>query len=126
MAVLSFSQSLSLLNGVPVVPLTLVGPLHVSLGGIVDTGATLCQIPGTYVSQAGLTTSGAANASVATASGTVSLPVIQADLYVFGRRWANQWVVVGSGGPVLLGRDFLFQALAVLGIDTSAQDFHWS
>jgi len=118
---------MGLLRGVPVVPLDLVGPLqNISLGGIVDTGATLCQVPSTYLMQAGLPTSGPTYATVATANGSVSLPVIYAGLYAFGQLWPNQLVVVGSGGPLLLGRDFLFQALAQFGIETSAQDFHWS
>ena len=126
MTTLTFTQSQQLVTGMPVVALTVAGQQQVSLAGIVDTGATLCQIPSTWLQQAGYGPAGPAYATVATAGGTVSLPLASVDLYAFGRLWPAQPVLVGSGGPVLIGRDLLRQAVSALGIALVSQVLHWA
>jgi predicted aspartyl protease len=108
-------------NGDPLERLTLKRRgtgVDILLTGVLDTGATLCQIPKSFLQQAGYRTANLPTMSFATASGVASAGRIDVDLYFFGVNWPNQTVLcVDDKAPVLIGRALLDLALDVFGYE---------
>jgi predicted aspartyl protease len=107
-------------KGEPLERLTLKGRqwtgVDIHLTGLLDTGATLCQIPKSYLQQAGYTTTNLPTMQFATASGKATAGRIDVDIYIFSTHWQNHTVLcIDDDGPVLIGRSLLDLALDVFG-----------
>jgi predicted aspartyl protease len=98
--------------------------IHVA--ALVDTGATLCQIPESFLQQAGYTTTNLPKVSFGTAKGKATAGLIDVDLYIFKQYVRMHRVLcIDNSGPSLIGRSLLDLALEALGYEGRKYLLHY-